>query len=106
MINYFRKPSSRSAEEWQAQLETWLEEAQEALATGQTVMRVRTLAGNGGTETESNVEVNVKERIERLLYALFLLDPEEYPASETRRVTRTQIEVYPYQSPGGGTILS
>ncbi len=93
MINYFIG--------WtKTELEVSLREAQEALAAGQTVMRVNTKAGSGGNETEGQIEVPVKSRIEMLYYALSILDSTTYPPASTRRVNRTQVEVYPYWANG------
>ena len=73
----------------QTQLEIWLREAQEALATGRTPQSIN--AGDFGST--DFVQGNAEYRISQLLEALNLLAPETYPSSLTRRVTRTKIKV-------------
>jgi len=83
VINYFigkTKP-------W---LQQELANAQEELAAGNTVMRAVT----GETDTTAQVQVNIRNRIEHLLWALNQIDPATYPITSIRRVTQTQIQVY------------
>jgi hypothetical protein len=70
-------------------LETELSKAQAEFAAGVVV----TGAGSGDVHADSEIQVNVRERIERLLYALYLIDPDDYPASSFQRVTRTKMIV-------------
>lgn len=81
-----------------AQLETWLRDAQTDLALGKTI----TDAGAGDTNFRNEVACDPIERIEDLLYALFLIDPVTYPASKIARVTRTQVFVNPAPDPMTG----
>lgn len=73
------------------QLETWLREAQEDLASGATL----TAAGAGDTNVQRRVNIEPEKRIELLYRALNAIDPETYPLSAITRVTRTKIEVFP-----------
>ena len=73
----------------QAQLETWLEEAQRQLAEGTTPQSI----GAGDFSSTDFVQGNPQDRIALLLEALHLLDPQTYPATATRRVTRTRIRI-------------
>jgi hypothetical protein len=95
VINYFvgkEKP----------ELEAWLEQAQEDLAAGRSTTRVNARGNAGGVDSEEVIEIDVRTRIEQLLFALNQLDPVAYPASSCRRVSRTQVEVYPYWANGAG----
>jgi len=70
--------------------QSWLEEqlasAQAEAANGKTTTSVTT----SDLSTGKVIESDVSTRIERLLYALYLLDPASYPLANIRRVTRTK----------------
>lgn len=72
------------------QLETWLASAQTDLAAGKTLSSY----GSGDVSGSKQVQMTPLERIEKLLYALYLIDPDTYPLASIRRVTRTQVNVY------------
>jgi hypothetical protein len=78
-LNYFIGKS-------QAWLEEQLSSAQADAASGKTTTSVTT----SDLSTGKVIEVDVGTRIERLLYALYLLDPITYPLNQIRRVTRTK----------------
>ena len=82
-VNYF-------AGKTQVWLETQLERAQSDMAAGKTITSV----SSGDVASGKQIETNTKERIERLLYALSLLDPDTYPMASSVRTTRTRIVVY------------
>lgn len=90
MINYF----IGRQRDW---LEEQLRIAQDDLAAGKTV----TSAGAGDSQVNERVEVPIKERIEQLMLALNAFDPKKYPLSQIRRVTRTQVQIYPNSYLGG-----
>jgi len=70
--------------------QSWLEEqlasAQADAASGKTTTSITT----SDLSTAKVIESDVSTRIERLLYALYLLDPINYPLTNIRRVTRTK----------------
>lgn len=74
----------------QTQLETWLAEAQKDLAQGKTT----SYAMGGDVSKSSAIQMTPMQRIQKLLEALHVLDPDTYPASSIRRVSRTRISVY------------
>jgi hypothetical protein len=74
----------------QATLETWLRDAQADLAAGKTLVSYST----GDTSGSKIVQSSPQTRIELILRALYLIDPESYPASSVSRVTRTRIRVF------------
>lgn len=74
----------------QAWLEAKLAIAYEAQATGQRYTRTES-AGNVG-QKESVLRVDTV--IERLLYSLYLLDPDTYPLEDITRVNRTKAVAY------------
>ncbi len=82
-VNYF-------AGKTQTWLETQLASAQADFAAGKT----RTSVTSGDVASGSQIEVSVKERIERLLYALYLIDPDTYPLASVSRISRTKLVAY------------
>lgn len=82
-VNYF-------AGKTQTWLETELGKAQAELAAGKTI----TTANSGDVGFGKQVQIEIKERIERILYALFKLDPDTYPLASSVRVTRTRMVAY------------
>jgi len=76
----------------QKELETSLRSAQDDYAAGKTLSSV-----NGGDAGSSKlVQMNPEQRIKAILYELFLVDPDTYPASAQNRVTRTQVKFSGY----------
>ena len=71
----------------QSQLETWLAECQEELAGGTTLTQAAVADVNSQFMPGRNL--GVERRIELLLKALNLLDPDTYPASQVQRVRVT-----------------
>lgn len=84
MLNYFIGKT-------QAQLETALASAQADLLAGSAVMQ----AAAGDASTQLRIEYDTKNRIELILAALNALDPVTYPAAQTKRVSRTKVQIYP-----------
>jgi len=78
-LNYFIGKS-------QAWLEDALASAQADAAAGKTTTSVTT----SDLSTGKVIQVDVRTRIEWLLYALGLLDPVNYPLTGSRRITRTR----------------
>ena len=74
----------------QASLETALLAAQTDYAAGKTTTQVQA----GDASSTKTISVDIKKRIERIMYSLYLLDPTTYPLSQIRRVTRTQMQIY------------
>ena len=74
----------------QAQLERWLADAQADLAAGKTLSSY----GSGDVSGSKLIQMTPLQRIEKLLYALYLLDPTTYPLASIKRVTRTRVEIY------------
>lgn len=72
------------------QLETWLTSAQADLAAGKTLSSY----GAGDSSASKQVQMTPLERIEKLLYALYLIDPDTYPLTSIKRTNRTQVQVY------------
>lgn len=70
----------------QAQLESWLRDAQRDLAAGKTISAVN--AGDAGSQ--KMVQMTPLDRITKLLAALSLIDPTTYPPADIRKVTRTK----------------
>jgi len=70
----------------QSQLETWLAECQEELARGVTLTQAAVADVNSQFMPGRNL--GVERRIELLLKALNLLDP-DYPASQVQRIRVT-----------------
>ena len=81
-VNYFAGKS-------QTWLETELAKAQADLAAGKTIIT----ASAGDVASGKMIQVDVRERIEKLLYALYLLDSTTYPATNLR-VSRTRVAMY------------
>jgi len=75
------------SQEW---LEAALQEAQEDYQLGKTTSGVN--AGDAGSSKV--VQMLPIERIKAILKALYILDPDTYPATSINRVTRTQVQVY------------
>lgn len=82
-VNYF-------ADKTQTWLETQLENAQSDFAAGKTITSV----SSGDVASGKQIQVDVTSRIERLLYALYLLDPDTYPLASSARTSRTRIVAY------------
>ncbi len=82
-VNYF-------AGKTQIWLEAELEKAQADMSSGKTITSV----SSGDVSSGKMVQVDVKERIEKLLYALYLLDDTTYPLASSTRTSRTRIQVY------------
>jgi hypothetical protein len=80
--------------ETRANLESWLAIARKDLALGKTVSS----AGAGDVNTANQIQMTPLQRIELLLRALNSIDPVTYPATSIRRVTRTQVTVYPVEA--------
>lgn len=70
----------------QEDLETELRAAQEELARGKNFSEI----ASEGTSSRAEIETKAKERIELLLEALYLLDPDTYPLTSISRTTRTK----------------
>lgn len=79
-LNYF---IGWSVEELEAELRL----AQEDLAAGKATIS----AGAGDANTASRVDKSAEARIEMILKALNLLDPERYPSASITRITRTTV---------------
>lgn len=69
----------------QAWLEAELAKAQADFSAGKTLVSVHA----GDVSSAKQVQVDVRVRMEQLLYALYLLDPVKYPADQIRRTTVT-----------------
>ena len=69
-----------------ADLEGELRIAQEDLAAG----KATTASGAGDASTQMLVQKQAEARIEMLLKALSLLDPEKYPSDSITRITSTR----------------
>ena len=72
------------------QLETALLAAQNDLASGKTISE----ADSGNARAKQQVQSNAIDRIRRILTALNLLDPTNYPISSIKRISRTRLVVY------------
>lgn len=73
-----------------ARLAAELTKLQAELLAGKVVTSV----ASGDVSAGSLVEISIKERIELILARLNELDPTNYPAADTRRVTRTKLVAY------------
>lgn len=82
-VNYFAGKSKT----W---LETELAKAQAELAAGKT----SNSGSSGDVAFSKQIQIKIKERIESLLYALYLIDPDTYPATSAIRVSRTKLVAY------------
>ena len=79
-INYFIGWSVKD-------LEAELRLAQEDLAAGKQIIQ----SGAGDANMQNRVEKSAESRIQAILKALNLLDPEKYPAAQIRAITMTQV---------------
>lgn len=70
----------------QSELETLLREIQEDNAAGKATIQ----AGAGDASSSSRVEKSNDQRMNEVLYALFVLDPDTYPAASIRSITQTR----------------
>jgi hypothetical protein len=59
----------------------------------------------GDTQAQLRIEYDTKNRIELILAALNVIDPVTYPASQTKRVSRTRLRVYPGTDNQVGTLI-
>lgn len=66
-------------------LEAELAKAQQDLSAGKT----RIAVGEGTVSSQSMVQQSPMTRIEQILRALYLLDPDAYPLANITRITRT-----------------
>ena len=82
------------------QLETALLAAQQDLAAGKTITEV----DSGNVRGKKQVQSNAIDRIRRILTALNVIDPTNYPLSSIERISRTRISIYGVvgASPGSG----
>lgn len=69
-----------------AELEAELRLAQEDLAAGKATIQ----SAAGDASTQSRVDKSTESRIEMILKALNLKDPEKYPADQITRITSTK----------------
>lgn len=81
-VNYFAGKS----QQW---LETEYDKVLSELSSG----KVRTAVNAGEVGSQSMIESDLTTRRDRLYYALFLLDPVTYPATNFR-VSRTKAVMY------------
>lgn len=66
-------------------LEAELATLQDDLVSGRTTIS----AGAGDVTSQDRLEVNIYQRIEQVLYALYLIDPVAYPRETITRTRRT-----------------
>lgn len=75
-------------------LEAALTQAQEELAAGQTTIIAGTTGPSGGVNSQSQVQLQIQERIQLILIALNKLDATKYPLSSVRRVHKTRVRIF------------
>jgi hypothetical protein len=71
--------------------QVWLEEQLASAQADAAAGKITTSDTTGDLSTGKVVQDDITTRIQRLLYALYLLDPTTYPLTNTRRTTRTRV---------------
>jgi len=71
--------------------QVWLEEQLASAQADAAAGKITTSVTTGDLSTGKQVQDDIATRIQRLLYALYLLDPTTYPLANIRRVTRTKV---------------